>query len=70
MGRVAGFEPELLSFASGTATFPMSYARPLIFNNLSLFLSFTQVCSELLHLEMFHFWATLGLFYTVKLFGI
>jgi hypothetical protein len=29
MGRAAGFEPELLSFASGTDTLPMSYARPL-----------------------------------------
>jgi hypothetical protein len=28
MGRAAGFEPELLRFASGTATLPMSYARP------------------------------------------
>jgi hypothetical protein len=32
MGREAGFELELLSFASGTATLPMSYSRPL--NNL------------------------------------
>jgi hypothetical protein len=29
IGSAAGIEPELLSFASGTATLPISYARPL-----------------------------------------
>jgi hypothetical protein len=43
MGRGAGFEPELLNFASGTATLPMNYARPLKNFNCVLYRIYSRV---------------------------